>query len=169
MTTFIDKEIVDTNKDIKGIDESIKKYKDLAVKDSEEVQKAKDASAESFNSISGAHDELVKALHDVEELMTAINDLGEIDIKKLEEAEKAMEAADAKISGKMTTDFMILQTKVAEQEIQIAAYKDNLSELTRQLNNTEQLYKGIPRTCFRILPTPEPSYDSMFEAAIPWD
>ena len=150
LTSFVEKEIVETNKDIASIDDTIEKYKQLAIKDSEQVQKAKDASAEAYKSISGAHGDLMKTLRDVEELMNAINDLGEIDIKKLEEAEKAMKAADAKLSGKMTTDITLLQRKVTEQERQITIYKDDLTELMRQVAHTENIFTAMPQKCFKV-------------------
>jgi len=150
LTTFIEKEIAETNRDIADIDTNIQKYKAIAITDSEQVQKAKDASTEAFNSISSAHSELMKAMRDVDELLNEIEDLGEIDIDKLEDAERAMKAFDAKISGKITTDITVLQKKVTEQERQITVYTDDLTELIKQVDHTENIFNAMPQTCFKV-------------------
>jgi len=150
LTKFIDEDISNTNTDITTIGKEIDKYKNIAVIDKQEVQKAKDASSEAVKSITSAQEELSKALRDLEELINDMKDIGDIDIQKLEEAERAMKTAEEKIERKISKDVNILETKITEQEKRIIFYTDNLDELRKQVNHTEKQYEAIPQYCFKV-------------------
>lgn len=147
---FINTDIKNTTDIISEIDDDIKKCSDLAKTDETAVKKAKMDSSDAYNSISEAQRQLNKAMMEVELLMNEVNDLGEIDIKKLEEAENALKDANLRIDGEISSQITVLNNRVFDQERQITIYTDDLSELIKQVNHTENLFKAMPQTCFKV-------------------
>jgi len=150
LIAFAENEIANTKQDIEDVNKNISKYQEQAKKDAIAVSKADKDSVQAFNATSEAQDELTDVLGEVEALLVAINALGDIDFAALERAEKALKKANERLDGKIKSDIDVLRTKVSTQEKQITDYTLDLTELKKQLANTEKLFKYFPTTCYRV-------------------
>jgi len=150
LINFTDNDIKNTQNDIDNVQINLTKYSDQAKKDAVEVQKADQDSEKAFQDTSSAQEALGNALQDVEDLLTAINNLGDIDLATLAKAEKDLKNAETKLDGQLSTDISLLEKRLAEQERNIQTYELDLTELKKQLNHSVNVLNFMPRTCFKV-------------------
>jgi len=147
--SFMMNEVVETQNNIKDTDKKLDEYKEIAIKDGEKVTKAKNDSMMASEQASKANNELTKTLEDVDQLIETIENLDEINLKELEEAERRFAAAKDTIDGAISAEIDLLQSKLVEQNNTITEYELDLGPLRKQVEFVNQLYLYLPKTCFR--------------------
>jgi len=146
---FMMNEVQQTKDNIKDTNEKIDEYKEVAISDAKKVQKAKDDSTMASDLAAKANNDLTKSLQDVDKLIEVIENLDEINIKELEDAERRFAAAKDTIENVIEAEINLLQRKLEKQNSTITEYELDLEPLKREVNFVNQLYLYLPKTCFR--------------------
>ncbi|XP_066935737.1 laminin subunit gamma-1-like [Clytia hemisphaerica] len=147
--SFMMNEVVETQNNIKETDKKLDEYKEIAIEDGKKVDKASDDSKMAAEVASKANNDLTKSLEDVDKLIETIENLDEINLAELEEAERRFAAAQDQIDGAISFEINSLQNKLKSQNATITEYELDLDPLRAQVDFVHQLYQYLPKTCFR--------------------
>ena len=142
-------EVIETQENIKEADKKLDEYKIIAIEDGKKVDKAKNDSMDASEIASKANNDLTKSLEEVDRLIETIENMDEINVKELEEAERRFASAKDVIEGAISVEIDLLQSKLSEQSKTIMKYELDLEPLRKQVNFVHQLYTYLPKTCFR--------------------
>ena len=147
--SFMMNEVVETQNNIKETDKKLDEYKEIAIEDGKKVDKATEDSKMAAEVASKANNDLTRSLEDVDKLIETIENLDEINLAELEEAERRFAAAKDQIDGAISFEIDLLQNKLASQNATITEYELDLGPLRAQVEFVNQLYLYLPKTCFR--------------------
>ena len=93
--------------------------------------------------------DLMKALDDVEKLITDLASLGKIDMAKLEDAEKRFKIANETIMGRLDREVENLKQISSTQEVVITQYELNLEPFRAEIKHVDAIYEAIPKRCMK--------------------
>ncbi len=94
----------------------------------------------------------MKALDEVEKLALDLANLENIDMAKLEDAEKRFKIANDTISGGLDQEVERLQKMSNEQNSLITKYELDLEPLRKEIAHVNEIFERIPRKCLKEAP-----------------